>query len=138
MSSCGTPQREPGLPHLPIEALLEEEGQVPVIVVGELPQNTSASVTNMVEYLAPALIPRHFAHRFEEQSPANFFEHYVEERTAERRLGRKATWDRSVVLSLLGAAAGVALWSRATVVLGTTTGSIFANTRSKRYLANPR
>jgi hypothetical protein len=91
MSSCGTPQRELRLPHLPIEALLEEEGQVPVIVIGEFPQNTSVSVTNKAEYLAPELIPRHFAHRFEEQSPAIFLEHYVEERTAERRLGRKAT-----------------------------------------------
>jgi hypothetical protein len=31
--------------------------------MGELPQNTSTSVTNMAEYLAPELIQRHFAHR---------------------------------------------------------------------------
>jgi hypothetical protein len=30
------------------------------MVMGELPQNTSTSVTNMAEYLAPELIQRHF------------------------------------------------------------------------------
>jgi hypothetical protein len=71
-----------------------EEGQTPVIAMGEPPQNTSASVTTMAEYLAPGLIQRHFPHRFEELPPANFLEHYVEERTPAGRLGRKATWDR--------------------------------------------
>ena len=46
--------------------VFEEVGQTPVIVMGELPQNTSTSVTNMAEYLAPELIQRHFPHRFEE------------------------------------------------------------------------
>ena len=48
----------------------------------------------MAEYLAPELIQRHFPQRFEELPPAIFLEHYVEERTPEVRLGRKATWDR--------------------------------------------
>ncbi len=48
----------------------------------------------MAEYLAPALIQRHFPQRFEELPPAIFLEHYVEERTPQGRLGRKATWDR--------------------------------------------
>jgi hypothetical protein len=61
--------------------------------MGELPQNTSTSVTNMAEYLAPELIQRHFPQRFEAVPPAIFLEHYVEERTPEGRLG-KATWDR--------------------------------------------
>jgi hypothetical protein len=65
----------------------------PILVV-ELPQNTSTSVTNMAEYLAPALIQRHFSQRFEELPPAIFLEHYVEERTPEGGLGRKPTWDR--------------------------------------------
>jgi hypothetical protein len=55
---------------------------------------TPMSVTNMAEYLAPELIQRHFPPRFEELPPAIFFEHYVEERTPEGRLGRKAAWDR--------------------------------------------
>ena len=32
----------------------------PSLVMGELPQNTSTSVTTMAEYLAPELIQRHF------------------------------------------------------------------------------
>lgn len=74
--------------------VFEEDGQTPVIVMSELPQNTSTSVTNMAELLAPELIQRHFRHRFEEDPPAIFLEHYVEERTPQGRLGRKATWDR--------------------------------------------
>jgi hypothetical protein len=62
--------------------------------MGELSQNTSTSVTNMAEYLVPELIQRHFPQRFEELPPAIFLEHYVEERTPQGRLGRKATWDR--------------------------------------------
>jgi hypothetical protein len=38
--------------------------------------------------------PVPFPHRFEELPPAIFLEHYVEERTPEGQLGRKATWDR--------------------------------------------
>ncbi len=74
--------------------VFEEAGQTPVIVMGEPPQNTSTSVTNMAEYLAPELIQRHFPQRFEELPPAIFLEHYVEERTPQGRLGRKPTWDR--------------------------------------------
>lgn len=74
--------------------VFEEAGQTPVIVMSELPQNRSTSVTNMAEHLAPELVRRHFPHRFEEIPPAIFLEHYVEERTLHGRLGRKATWDR--------------------------------------------
>ena len=62
--------------------------------MSELPQNTSTSAMNMAELLAPELIQRHFPHRFEELPPAIFLEHFVEERTPDGRLGRKATWDR--------------------------------------------
>lgn len=74
--------------------VFEEAGRPPVIVLGELPWNTSTSVTNIAEYLAPELIRRHVPHRFEELPPAIVLEHYVEERTPDGRLGRKATWDR--------------------------------------------
>ena len=60
--------------------------------MGELPQNTSTSVTNMAKYLAPELIQRHFPQPFEELPPAIFLEHYVEERTPEGRLPRSALW----------------------------------------------
>jgi hypothetical protein len=59
--------------------VFEEAGQTPVMVMGELPQNTSTSVTNMAEYLAPELIQRHFPQRFEEPPPAIFLKHSVEE-----------------------------------------------------------
>jgi hypothetical protein len=64
------------------------------MVMGELPQTTSTSVTTMAEYLAPELIQRHFPQRFEALPPAIFLEHDVEERTPQGRLGRKPTWDR--------------------------------------------
>ena len=64
------------------------------ILISELPHNPSRSATNMVEYLAPELIQRHFPQRFEELPPAIFLEHDVEERTPQGRLGRKPTWDR--------------------------------------------
>ena len=51
------------------------------ILIGELPHSTSRSATNVAEYRAPALIQRHFPHRFEELPPAVFLEHYVDERT---------------------------------------------------------
>jgi hypothetical protein len=74
--------------------VFEEAGRSPIIVMSELPQNTSMSVTNMAELLAPELIQRHFLHRFAEVPPAFFLEHSVEERTPGGRLGRKAIWDR--------------------------------------------
>jgi hypothetical protein len=64
------------------------------ILISELAHNTSRSATNTAEYLAPELIQRHFPQRFEELPPAIFLEQYVEERTPQGRLGRKATWDR--------------------------------------------
>ena len=90
--SRGTWDREPkGVCWVRVFA---EEGQTPVIVMSEFPQNTSTSVTTMAELLAPELIQRHFPRRFEELPPAIFLEHYGEERTPQGRLGRKATWDR--------------------------------------------
>jgi hypothetical protein len=62
--------------------------------MGELPQNTSTSVTNMAEYLASDLIQRHFPQAFEELPPAIFLKHHIEERTPQGRPGCKATWDR--------------------------------------------
>ena len=60
--------------------MFKEPGQTRVIAVDEL--------------LAAEPVQRHFPHRFEELPLAIFLEHYVEERTPERRLGRKATWGR--------------------------------------------
>jgi hypothetical protein len=71
--------------------VFEEAGQTPVIVMGEPPQNTSTSMTNMAELLAPELIPCHFPQRFEELPPPIFLKHNIQERTPAGRLGRKAT-----------------------------------------------
>ena len=74
--------------------VFEDASQTPVIAMGELLQNTSTSVTNTAEYLAPELMQRDFPQRFEELPPATVLEHYVEERAPAGGLGRKATWDR--------------------------------------------
>ena len=74
--------------------VFDREGETPVVVLSELPQNLSASVTDMAEYLAPEMVRRHFPHRFEAIPPVIFLEHYVEQQTPQGRLGRKATWDR--------------------------------------------
>ena len=73
----------------------EDASQTPVFVMGELLQNTSTSVTNMAEFLAPELVQRHVPHRFEELPPAIFLEHYTS-RSAPRKGGWdvKPTWDR--------------------------------------------
>ena len=88
----GTFDREPhGITWLWVSG---EASQTPVIVMGELPQNTSTSETSMAEYLVPQLIQRHFPQRFEELPPVIFLEHSVEERTPQGRLGRKTTWNQ--------------------------------------------
>jgi hypothetical protein len=79
--------------------------------MGELPQNTLTSVTTTAEHLAPELTQRHFPQRFEELPPAIFLVHYGEERTPAGRLGSQANLG-SALVSLLGAAARVALRAR--------------------------
>jgi hypothetical protein len=74
--------------------VFEDARQTPVMVMGELSQPTSTSVTTMAKYLAPELIQRHVPQRFEALSSAIFLEHDVEERMSAGRLGRKPTWDR--------------------------------------------
>jgi hypothetical protein len=76
-----------------LDAGVRRGGSDPSHCDGELPQNTSTSVTTMAEYLAPELIERHVPQRFAALPPAIFLEHSVAERT-QGRLGRKPTWDR--------------------------------------------
>lgn len=73
--------------------VFEEEGQTPVIVMGEHPDNPSTSVTNMAELLAAELIQKHFRERFDYDPPAILLEHYPTEHHRER-VARKPTWDR--------------------------------------------
>jgi hypothetical protein len=74
--------------------VFEEEGQTPVIVMSELPQNRSTSVTNMAELLAAELIQQHFPQRFDYEPPAILLEHYPTEYSPQGRPARKPTWDR--------------------------------------------
>lgn len=64
------------------------------LVLTELPDNPSTSVTNMAEILAAELIAKLCPERFDEEEPAVLLEHYPEERDRRGRLGRKETWDR--------------------------------------------
>jgi hypothetical protein len=46
------------------------------VVATELPANTSTSITNMAEFIAVEIIAKHFPHRFEEEKPVQWIEHY--------------------------------------------------------------
>ncbi len=66
----------------------------PVLVLSELPDNPSTSVTNMAEVLVAEAV-RHFCpERFEFPEPAIVLEHYPAEYTEAGRRGRRETWDR--------------------------------------------
>lgn len=54
----------------------ERAGGVPVVIASELSDNTNTSVTNLAEYLAAEIIAKHFPHRFEEETPIVWIEHY--------------------------------------------------------------
>ncbi len=56
--------------------IYEKPADVPVVIATELPENSNSSVTNMAEYLAAEIIARHFPHRFEEERPVTWIEHY--------------------------------------------------------------
>ena len=76
--------------------ILAHRGQPPVMVITELIDNPSTSVTNLVEILAAELIARHLPHRFEVvgEDPVTLIEHYEPMRSA--RTGRRGhpTYDR--------------------------------------------
>src|SRR5215211_1815337 len=79
-----------------VRILMREEDPQPVMVLTELNDNESTSVTNMVEVLAAELIATHFPVRFEAvgEDPVTLIEHY-EPRHDERRGRRgKPTYDR--------------------------------------------
>lgn len=74
--------------------LFHRGNETPVLVLSELPDNPSTSITNMAEVLVAEAV-RHFCpERFEWAEPAIVLEHYPEERDKWGRLGRRATWDR--------------------------------------------
>ena len=76
--------------------ILEEEGKPPTMILTELNDNPSSSVTNMIEILAAKLIAKHFPIRFEAvgEDPVILIEHYEPRRDARRGTRRKPSYDR--------------------------------------------
>jgi hypothetical protein len=74
--------------------LFERGGEAPVLVLTELPDNPSSSVTNTMEFLAPEAIRAFCPGRFEHEEPVVLLEHYPEERTPSGRIAHEETWDR--------------------------------------------
>ncbi len=77
--------------------IFQREGETPVVVCTELPENDNTSVTNAVEYLVAEVIAEHFPHRFEYEEPVVWIEHYPPPESGRyaghRRTGR-ADYDR--------------------------------------------
>ena len=74
--------------------LFHRGNEAPALVISELPDNPSTSVTNMAEVLVAELIARLCPERFEWPEPVVAIEHYPSEYDRRGRIGRHATWDR--------------------------------------------
>jgi hypothetical protein len=76
--------------------ILQEPGKPPILVLTELPENETTSVTNLMETLAPELIGRHLPHRYEviDEEPAIVIEHYPPVEDPRGRVRGRATYDR--------------------------------------------
>ena len=65
--------------------------ELPVMIITELPENTTTSVTNMIEILAAELIAENMPERFEHPEPPIVIEHQLALPTEQ---GRRATYRR--------------------------------------------
>jgi hypothetical protein len=76
--------------------ILQAPDKPPILIVTELPENRTTSVTNLMETLAPELIGRHLPHRYEvlDEEPAIVIEHYPPVQDPRGRVREKATYDR--------------------------------------------
>ncbi len=74
--------------------LFHRGNEPPALVVSELPDNPSTSVTNMAEVLVAEVIAKLCPERFEWPEPVVAIEHYPAERTPRGTVGRKETWDQ--------------------------------------------
>jgi hypothetical protein len=72
--------------------IFETEGQPPVAVLTELPENPATSITNLIEHLAPEIVKTSLPHRVHETPPTIFVEHSGVEGDSELLSGR---WRRS-------------------------------------------
>ena len=70
--------------------IYREDGQYPVVICSQLPDNYNTSVTNMAEYLAADVIRRHDLH-----APLIWIEHYPEHEgeSGEYSLVRFSGWE---------------------------------------------
>jgi hypothetical protein len=68
----------------------QEDGQAPVVICSQLPDNTNTSVTNMAEYLAAEITQAHSLLK-----PLAWVEHYPEHKreVGEYSLVRFSSWD---------------------------------------------
>jgi len=75
--------------------IYQEEGQVPMVICSQLPDNDNTSVTNMAEYLAAEVIEEHSL-----PTPPVWIEHYPEHggRIGEWSLVRFSSWEAEEVL----------------------------------------
>jgi hypothetical protein len=74
--------------------IFESDDQPPVVVVTVRAENTSTSITNLIEHLAPELIKTYLPARLHETPPAVFIAHYdeiLDPRTRRQRLGPRAS-----------------------------------------------
>jgi hypothetical protein len=71
--------------------IYHEEGQDPVVICSQLPENKNTSVTNMAEYLTAEIIEEHRL-----ATPMTWIEHYPEhrEKHGEYSLVRFSSWER--------------------------------------------
>ena len=74
--------------------LYQRGEETPVLVISELPENESTSVTNMMEHLAPEAIRDVRPERFEHLEPVVLIEHYPEIRDPRGQIVHEETWDR--------------------------------------------
>jgi hypothetical protein len=70
--------------------IYREDGQSPVVICSQLPDNDNTSVTNMAEYLAAEVIEKHGL-----PTPLTWIEHYPEHEgeIGEYSLVRFSSWD---------------------------------------------
>jgi hypothetical protein len=74
--------------------IYQEEGQSPMVICSQLPDNDNTSVTNMVEYLAAEVIEEHCL-----STPLTWIEHYPqhEGEIGEYSLVRFSSWELTEV-----------------------------------------
>lgn len=88
----GYDDREPG----GAWRILQQDGKPPILIITELPENETTSVTNLMETLAPELIGRHLPHRSEvlDEEPAIVIEHDPPRVDRSGRVRERASYDR--------------------------------------------